>query len=62
MDQHEPVPSTEVTFTMAELAGIDEAIADFEANGGIPYEEVRAWLDSLTTDTPLAEPQPRKFD
>ena len=62
MDQHEPIPSTNIAFTAAELAGIDEAIADFEANGGIPYEEVTAWLDSLNTDNPLPEPQPRKFD
>ena len=61
MDQHEPFPPEQVTFTKEEIAGIEEAMADFDARGGIPFEEVTAWLDSLDTDNPLPEPQPRKF-
>ena len=49
----------EVSFTADEIAGIEAAIEDARINGTIPYEEVRAWLDSLDTDTPLPEPQPR---
>ena len=61
MDQHEPISPEHVTFTAEELAGIKEAIADVEARGTIPWEEVEAWLDSLDTDNPLPEPQPRKL-
>lgn len=61
MDQHEPILPVDVTFTAEEIAGIREAIADVEARGTIPWEEVTAWLDSLETDDPLPEPQPRKL-
>ena len=60
MDQHETLPPETVTFTEAEIAGIEAARADYKARGGIPLEEVEAWLDSLDTDNPLPEPQPRK--
>ena len=60
MDQHEPFPQGIVTFTDAEIAGIKAAIADAEERGCIPNEEVDAWLNSLDTDNPLPEPQPRK--
>jgi predicted transcriptional regulator len=61
MDQLEPQLTEPVTFTAEEIAGIEEALADFEANGSVPYEEVKAWLDSLDTASPLPEPQPRKY-
>ena len=60
MDQHETPPSEAVTFNLAEIAAIDEAIQSLETEGSIPYEEVAAWLKSLGTDSPLPEPQPRK--
>ncbi len=60
MDQHEPLAQDKVTFTEAELAGIDAALASLETEGSIPYEEVQAWLESLDTNHPLPEPQPRK--
>ncbi len=51
MDQHEPAPPTEITFTAAELAGIDEAIADFEANGGFPMKTSGlGWIACLLTN------------
>ena len=69
MDRIDPLPDEAeielggeaVTFTAAEIAGIEAALADVEARGSIPMDEVEAWLDSLDTDTPLPEPQPRKF-
>ncbi len=61
MDQHETVLTEQVTFTDDEITGIKEAMADVEARGTIPWEEVEAWLDSLDTDNPLPEPQPRKL-
>jgi hypothetical protein len=62
MDEHATVEADEqVTFTAAEIAGMREAIADLKLRGSIPLEEVTAWLDSLDTDHPLPEPQPRKF-
>jgi hypothetical protein len=61
MDDHSNAPSEDIIFTAAEIAGIEEAIADFDARGAIPYDEVEAWLNSLDTDTPLPEPQPRKL-
>ena len=60
MDQHETLPPETVTFTEAEIAGIEAARADYKERGGIPLEEVEAWLHSLDTDNPLPEPQPRK--
>ena len=60
MDQHDELRPETVTFTEAEIAGIKAAQADYRARGGIPLEEVNAWLDSLDTDNPLPEPQPRK--
>ncbi len=60
MDQHQtPLPDA-TTFTAAKIAGIKDALVSLETEGSIPYEEVTAWLDSLDTDTPLSEPQPRK--
>ena len=35
-----------------------EAIAEFEAHGGIPHEEMKAWL--LSWGTPNELPPPRK--
>ena len=60
MDQHETLPPETVTFTQAEIAGIEAAIISLETEGSIPWDEVTAWLDSLDTDNPLPEPQPRK--
>jgi hypothetical protein len=38
------------------------AFEDFERTGeGIPFEEVVAWLRSLSTDKPLPRPLPRKL-
>ena len=60
MDQQQtPAEVAEVSFTADEIAGIEAAIEDARINGTIPYEEVLAWLDSLDTDNPLPEPQPR---
>lgn len=42
------------------LAGVDEAIAQFDAGLGIPGEEIEAWLDSWDTDNELPPPQPRR--
>ncbi len=60
MDQHEPYAPETVTFSEAEIAGIEAAILSLETEGSIPYEEVEAWLNSLDTDHPLPEPRPRK--
>ena len=60
MDQHEELRPETVTFTEAEIAGIKAAQADYRAHGGVPLEEVTAWLNSLDTDNPLPKPQPRK--
>ncbi len=60
MDQHEDLRPETVTFTEAEIAGIEAARADYKARGGIPFKESVAWLDSLETDNPLPKPQPRK--
>ncbi len=59
MDQQPSNELAEVSFTAEEVAEIEAAIEDVRLNGTIPYEEVRAWLDSLDTDNPLPEPQPR---
>lgn len=40
----------------------DEAEADFIQNGGIPADEVHAWIRSLGTPNPLPRPKPRKDD
>jgi predicted transcriptional regulator len=38
-----------------------EAIDDFEKHGGIPHEEVVAWVKSLSSANPLPRPKPRKL-
>jgi hypothetical protein len=38
----------------------EAAEAEAECEGTIPAEDVFAWLQSLDTDNPLPEPQPRK--
>lgn len=50
-----------VSLTPEEIAGVQDAQADYEARGGIPWNEVKAWLDSLDTANPLPEPKPRKL-
>ena len=38
------------------------AVKDYEDTGeGIPWEEIKPWLESLTTDDPLPRPKPRKL-
>jgi predicted transcriptional regulator len=37
-----------------------EALESIERIGTIPHEEVVAWAKSLSTDSPLPEPKPRK--
>ena len=44
-----------------EHEGVLQAIASLEEVGGIPFDEVVAWLDSLDTDHELPRPLPRKF-
>ena len=46
--------------TPEELKGVQEAIASFDKVGGIPVEEVEAWLDSFGTGRELPEPEPRQ--
>lgn len=45
--------------------GVEEDVAayeDYKRTGvGIPGDEVVAWLRSLTTDSPLPRPRPRKL-
>jgi predicted transcriptional regulator len=43
-------------------AELERRIAAWRANPtGVPAEEVHAWLQSLGTDHPLPEPQPRPY-
>ena len=38
------------------------SIKEYEETGtAIPWEEVKPWLESLTTDDPLPRPRPRKL-
>jgi len=46
-------------FTEAELRMIAEAEADIAAGRVVPWDEVKAWLQSLGTDAQLPKPQPR---
>lgn len=44
------------------LAEDEGAFEEFERTGeGIPFEEMVAWLRSLSTDKPLPRPLPRKL-
>lgn len=38
-----------------------EAMKDMDENGGIPHQEVVAWVKSLSTDEPLPRPKARKL-
>ena len=60
MDQQETSPPEAVTFTEAEIAAVEAARADYKARGGIPFDEVTAWLESLETSNPRPKPKPRK--
>ena len=46
-------PEEEAAF----LAAVDEGIADADAGRVIPYEKVRAWLESWGTDNELPPPE-----
>ncbi len=43
-----------------EAEAIAEAERSFEEEGGIPFEEVAAWVESLNTPNELPRPKPRK--
>ncbi|MGH7044282.1 MAG: hypothetical protein ACREFY_19425 [Acetobacteraceae bacterium] len=38
---------------------LDQAEAEAERDGTVPFEEVEAWALSLLTDHPLPRPRPR---
>lgn len=67
MDTPVPHPS-EPTETEAErrsrlaweAEAIEEAERSFEKEGGIPFEEVEAWVKSWGTPNELPRPRPRK--
>ena len=42
-----------------EAERIEEARASIRAEGTIPHEEVRAWVESWGTENELPQPQPR---
>lgn len=46
--------------TPEEVQGVQEAITSFDKVGGIPIEEVEAWLDSFGSGRELPEPEPRE--
>jgi predicted transcriptional regulator len=50
------VPRTEEE-RAAYLAAIEEGIADADAGRVIPFEKVRAWLESWGTDSELPPPE-----
>ncbi len=60
MYQPETNPTKAVTFTDEEIAGIEEARADYMLRGGVPSTEMVAWLDSPDTHEPLPRPEPRR--
>ncbi len=41
--------------------GVDKAITSLETKGGIPDQEVKAWVESWGTDSELPMPLPRKI-
>ena len=43
-----------------EAEAIEAAERSFAEDGGIPFEEVAAWLESLGTPNELPRPKPRK--
>ena len=42
------------------LRAVQEAIDSLEQEGGIPLEEIEAWIESWGTPGELPPPQPRK--
>jgi predicted transcriptional regulator len=58
MDDNQILPLDDITFSQAELAGIEEALAEARAGALIDFDDVMAWLNSLDTDHPLPRPEP----
>jgi hypothetical protein len=57
-----PAETTEdrITRLAWEARALQEAERSFEEEGGIPIEEVVAWVDSWDTPNELSPPEPRK--
>ena len=68
MDQPDLKPQPEAAETAEERTArlawealaLEEAERSFEEEGGIPVEEVIAWVDSWDTPNELPPPEPRK--
>ena len=60
--QREAAEAAEALGWNHDIAEDIASIEDYEETGmAIPWEEVKPWLESLTTDDPLPRPQPRKL-
>ena len=60
--QREAAEGAEALGWNADIEADLASIRDYEETGvAIPWEEVKPWLESLTTDNPLPRPQPRKM-
>ncbi len=61
MDDQPNLPGDEAfALSPRERAMVAEAEASVARDGTIPWDEARAWLESLGTGAPLPMPLPRK--
>ena len=48
-----------IAFEQAQVRAIEEGLAQAERGELIPHAEVKAWVDSWGTDSPLPKPTPK---
>ena len=56
-----PPPGEDPAFDAEWRRADRRAMASYRRHGGIPHEEVEAWVRSLGTPHELPEPKPRKL-